>query len=161
MPKSICYSQLLTGKYYLRNSQLSLFLRLQTTLGKDNYSLYYLNSCFEYFKAFKHVSTFPYFHIFFALIFPISCTAPIPKILKRNTGYAIAQADHSLCIFCLDSNMTFFCVFNQNISRSFCSHEGSCIIPGWSAPRQVIHDKYEINDTCEKNPSHNFRGEDV
>ena len=39
--------------------------------------------------------------------------------------------------------------------------KGSCIIPGWSAPRQVIHDKYEINATCEKNLTHNFRGEDV
>ena len=104
---------------------------------------------------------FPISIFFFALIFPISCTAPIPKILKRNTGYAIAQADHSLCIFCLDSNMTFFAFLIKIFLEASVAMKGSCIIPGWSAPRQVIHDKYEINDTCEKNPSHNFRGEDV
>ena len=39
--------------------------------------------------------------------------------------------------------------------------KGGCIILGWSAPRQVIHDKYEINATCEKTPTENFRGKNV
>ena len=74
----------------------------------------------------------------------------------------IAQADHSLCIFCLDSNITLFLAFLMKIFlEASVAMKGSCIILGWSAPRQVIHDKYEINATCEKNPTENFRGKDV